>query len=234
MKKYLAIACCVFLAACAAQPNVKKVETETGSSNPNAELLQKGMAKLREGSSKEAIENYFEPVIKDCESKYKDSNKIYFGARSPSETIIYAAMGSVLKKDVDVLDSTCGDAYFFKGFVLVDMGQLDEAVTYFEKATRWSPQNSMYLSELGNIYQLKKDWPKSLEYFEQAEGGASFSPDSVKNQELLRAKRGVGYNLTELGRLDESEKKYKECLAIDKNDKKSKDELIYIKQLKNK
>jgi tetratricopeptide (TPR) repeat protein len=147
---------------------------------------------------------------------------------------MYAALGGALKKDTDVLDSTCGDANFFKGFVLVDMGQLDNALVYFEKAVSWSPQNSMYLAELGNLYQLKQNWQQSLEYFKQAEDAAEFSPDNLKTQELLRAKRGVGYNLTELGRLEESEAKYRECLAIDKNDKKSKDELTYIKQLRSK
>jgi len=103
-----------------------------------------------------------------------------------------------------------------------------------EKAIAWSPQNSMYLAELGNLYQLKKNWQQSLEYFKQAEDAAELSPDNVRTLELLRAKRGVGYNLTELGQLNDAEKKYRECLAIDKNDKKSKDELTYIKQLKSK
>lgn len=237
MKKYLGVVVCLFLVACASHPNSKKVKV-SGSSNENvgsdAELLRKGTEKLSSGSTKDAIENYFEPIIKNCEKKFSEKSQTYFGARSGAEAIMYAALGATLKQNTEVLDSTCGDANFFKGFALVDLGRLDDAGVYFDKAVAWSPQNSMYLAELGNLSQLKKNWQQSLDFFEQAENAAEFSPDNVKTLELLRAKRGVGFNLTELGRLDEAEKKYLECLAVDKNDKKSQGELAYIKQLRSK
>jgi hypothetical protein len=55
----------------------------------------------------------------------------------------------------------------------------------------------------------------------------------VKNIELLRAKRGIGYSLIELGMLDDAEQQYNECLSIDPNDEKSKHEIQYIKSLKS-
>jgi Tfp pilus assembly protein PilF len=49
-----------------------------------------------------------------------------------------------------------------------------------------------------------------------------------------RSCRGIGFVLTEQGKLDESEANYRRCLTLDPNDQKSKDELAYIGRLRQK
>ena len=44
--------------------------------------------------------------------------------------------------------------------------------------------------------------------------------------------RGVGYSLIELGRLDEAEEVFNQCLDIDKDDQGAKRELKYIQQMR--
>ncbi|MDR0233227.1 MAG: tetratricopeptide repeat protein, partial [Zoogloeaceae bacterium] len=78
---------------------------------------------------------------------------------------------------------------------------------------------SQFLSELGHIYQLEKNWPMAQHAFQRAEAAAkSFSPPDAANMGLSRAWRGLGYAYVELGQLDEAEKMYKQCLELDKND----------------
>ena len=120
-----------------------------------------------------------------------------------------------------------------KGYALSEMGHLSEARSSIERAIALSPENSQYLSELGHIHQLLKEWPKALEYYRKAEMSAeAFSPPSVKAFELGVARRGMGYVLVELGRLDEAEDKYLQCLAADPNDVRAKNELEYVRNLK--
>ena len=117
----------------------------------------------------------------------------------------------------------------------MELGKIEDAKTFIKKALELSPSNSMYLAELGHIYQAEKKLVEAMELFKRAEESASaYSPENVKNTELTRAMRGVGYSLIELGRLDEAEEKYKKCLEINKDDKKALGELSYIQSLKNK
>jgi Flp pilus assembly protein TadD len=55
---------------------------------------------------------------------------------------------------------------------------------------------------------------------------------------MSRAMRGVGFAvgfaLIELGRLDEAEKKFRQCLDLDKGDKKAIAELNYLQNLREK
>jgi Flp pilus assembly protein TadD len=67
-----------------------------------------------------------------------------------------------------------------------------------------------------------------------AEEHAALSPDDAKTEELGRARRGVGYVLVELRKLDEAEKKYQQCLKENPKDKKAAAELEYVRRLKAK
>jgi tetratricopeptide (TPR) repeat protein len=97
-----------------------------------------------------------------------------------------------------------------------------------------SPLNSQYRSELGEIYQLEKNWAKAKQQFEEAEDNAKLSPEHAKAGELGRARRGLAYVFVELGELDEAEKKYQQCLAADPTDMRAKRELDYVRELKAK
>ena len=138
------------------------------------------------------------------------------------------------KQAADVLSSTWADAHYMKGYALLETGRLEEAKASIESAVTLSPGNAQYLSELGHVYSLEEDWPQALEYFETAEKSAeAFSPPEVKASELGRARRGVGYVLVELGRLDEAEDKYLQCLAADPDDVIARSELEYVRSLRD-
>ena len=205
------------------------------------ELLVQGKQALHEKKSKLAVKNYFNPIIKYCSTQYKGSKKAIYSARSLEESMFYLLKDVAEHVDGEkgegaiVIGPLCAEANYLQGYALLELGLAEDGKKYIENAGKLSPLNSLYLSELGHIYQTEKNWQRALEIFSKAEEYAEeFSPDKKKNFELMRAKRGIGFSLIELGKLDEAEKKFQQCLEIDNNDRASLGELKYIRQLKQK
>lgn len=196
-------------------------------------LVKEGYNKLISRHAKESIDKYFNPTIEAFNSYY--GSKQVYCARVRAEALFYLLKSAEKKEEAEVLPQLWADAFYFKGCASVELGKIEDAKTFIKKALELSPSNSMYLSELGHIYQVERKLVEAMELFKKAEESANaYSPENVKNTELTRAMRGVGYSLIELGRLDEAEEKYKKCLKINKDDKKALGELGYIKSLKNK
>ncbi len=197
------------------------------------ELVKEGYNKLISRHAKESIDKYFNPTIEAFNSYY--GCKQVYCARVREEMLFYLLKSAEKKEEAEVLPQLWADAFYLKGCASVELGKIEDAKTFIKKALELSPSNSMYLAELGHIYQGEKKLVEAMELFKRAEESASaYSPENVKNTELTRAMRGVGYSLIELGRLDEAEEKYKKCLEINKDDKTALGELSYIQRLKNK
>lgn len=180
-------------------------------------------------------------IIAAFTERYRGSKEQVYCGREPVEKGAYLvkAAGENLKKGASkrsaiVLSSTWADAYFIKAYALQDLHRLNEAKATVKLALALSPFNSHYLNELGEIYQLEKDGQKAREQFKTAEDNASLAPHETRADDLARARRGSGYVFTELGDFDAAERKYKQCLATNPNDKAAKNELEYIRQLRAK
>jgi Flp pilus assembly protein TadD len=191
-----------------------------------------------------------QPAIEECDKVIaafkahyaKSEHKIYC-ARSSSENLAYL-LGAAAdmnkgqfekgKKDAIVLSPTWSSAQYMKGWALEELEKLGEARAAIKQAIELSPFNSHYLAELAYLYALEKDWAKAEKLYRSAEEHAALSPDDSKQIELARARRGAGYVLVELGRLDEAEQKYLQCLKDDPNDQKASAELEYVRKLKAK
>ncbi|RYY73082.1 MAG: tetratricopeptide repeat protein [Gammaproteobacteria bacterium] len=230
MKKLLAVTLlAVVLASCTptnTKPDVSTVEAE--------KHLNKGIDFASAGSLKKALTE-FDQVIDICNKKYSDKKLKVFSSRGSVETLYYMALAATQGVDAMAVDTTCSDALYFRGYSELDLGNIALAQTYIERAIEMSPNNSVYLSELGHIHQTNKKWNEALATFTDSEDSAElYSPEQVKVGELTRAKRGVGYALIELQRFDEAELKYQECLKLDPSDKGSVNELEYIKSLREK
>ncbi len=234
MKSVGIIALAIFMFGCSSQQSAKQQQSaqQQGTAEKNvSQLLEAGIGLLQVNPQR-AINDYFDKAINQCADQYQiDSKKIY-AARSPAEAIVYAALAAAGKADADVVDIDCADALFLKGYASVDLGQLQQAEAYFKRALAMAPENSQYLSELGNVYQTQQNWTQALAVFQHAESAAELSPIEVRQGELTRAKRGQGFNLIELGELDKAEAKFNECLALDNSDQKAQHELKYIQQLR--
>jgi tetratricopeptide (TPR) repeat protein len=187
---------------------------------------------LIDGKKTQAAIEKCEKVIALFKAHYANTKEKIYCARTSAESLGYLLKAAAEKHNAIALSSTWSDAYFMKGYALQELGRMAEAKSAVQQAVELSPWSSHYLSELGNIYELEKNWAKAKEIFEAAEEHAPLSPDEAKAAELGRARRGIAYVLVELGQLDEAEKKYQQCLKDNPNDTKATAELEYVRGLK--
>jgi tetratricopeptide (TPR) repeat protein len=173
-------------------------------------------------------------VIKAYKAYYGNRKEKVYCARSAPEELGALLKAAVDKNNAIALTSTRSDAYFMKAYALQDLHRLNEAKATLQQALKLSPLNSQYLSELGEIYTLERNWTQAMDAFKQAEDNANLAPDVSKADELARARRGEGYVLVELGKFDEAEKKYRQCIAANPNDNKAQAELEYVREQKTK
>ena len=85
---------------------------------------------------------------------------------------------------------------------------------------------------MGQIYAREKNLSKAEQLYREAEDNVPLSPPEARTGDLARARRGLGYVLVELGKLDEAEEKYQQCIAANPNDAKAKAELQYVREQK--
>ncbi|HSV46207.1 MAG TPA: tetratricopeptide repeat protein [Ramlibacter sp.] len=62
-----------------------------------------------------------------------------------------------------------------KGYSLVELKRYAEARPVLEAAIQLSPDNSQYLSVLGNLLLKQRDWDKAMQAFQSAETAAQFT-----------------------------------------------------------
>ena len=173
-------------------------------------------------------------VISAYKAHYGNSKRKIFCARSPEESLALMMKAAVDTNSAIALSFIWSDAYFIKAYASEDLGRMSEAKATLQQALKMSPFNAQYLAEMGQIYAREKKWSKAEQSYREAEDNASLSPSASKSDDLAKARRGLGYVLVELGKLDEAEKKYQQCLAANPNDKKAKAELDYVREQKAK
>lgn len=254
MKNLLLISSLFLLSACTPMPNKTVPQTVQVNSYPHQtqadintpqvpvnmdakhkKMLKEGEAVLANKKAKLAIDQYFNPIIRDYQNTYKNSPKRLYNARTQKEYDFYMMNAQKEGKLAHVLSETWSKAYFLKAYALQELKNTALAKNVLTQALKLSPSNSKYLSEMGHILHIEKNWNQALQVYKSAEKSALFfSPQSEKQKELLRAKRGIGYSLVEMKHLAEAEKVYLEILQINPNDKIAKQELKYLQEIKNK
>lgn len=232
----------LLLLLCATQSQRAATPANPDKDAELSNLLYEARALVDAKKPQPAIEKC-DKVIASFKAHYGSSKSKIYCAQTPAESLGYLAMAAAAmdkgefdkdKKDAITLSSTWSTAYFIKAYALQDLRRLAEAKSVLHLALELSPWNSRYLSELGSIYVLEKNWTKAKEVFEKAEENASLAPDSSKAEVLARARRGLGYVFVELGELGEAEKKYQQCLAANPKDTKAAKELEYVRGLRAK
>lgn len=217
-------------------PGIEKMCNKRKESKTEEQALRKlltaGIDQIKNKMSEDAITSCFNPALKQYKTLYKNEKRKIFCARTSTESLLYLLDAASKDEAAIVLSSTWAELHFYKAYALVETGNMKEAHTELIKAIKLSPHNAHYLSELGYTYLKQKKWDKALEIYKKSADATEFSPDKSKAFAKGRAYRGSGYALIELGRLDEAEDKYKQCLLLNVNDKKAAAELRYIKKVR--
>jgi tetratricopeptide (TPR) repeat protein len=188
---------------------------------------------IKAGKPDEALA-VLDPLIAAQEKSRKADPRQTYCARSIQETIFYAGMGAKEKKNTVVLPQSACYSMFLKGFALIDLKRHDEAKVWFERALAMAPSNSQFIGELGEWYKSRRDWDKAAALYAEAESASLLSPADSQVFDKTRALRGRAFVLVERGKLDEAEKLYRQCLTLDPEDTRSKQELQYIAEQRGK
>jgi tetratricopeptide (TPR) repeat protein len=240
-KLFAAFALTLLLAACATRNAPTPPPASTASAKPQTPDSDAGMDRRLEQAgqlvqarkSAEALP-VLDEVIAHFEKKYRNGAERAYSARSPAEGLLYLLEAGKAQPPIGarVYAATWGQAYFLKGYALVELLRLDDAKAALTSAIDLAPHNSQYRSERGQVYAYQRDWRTSLQEFRAARDAAEFTPPELKNRELTRALRGMAFAEIELQNLDEAEAIHKRVLQIDPNDAISLRELRYIRTLR--
>lgn len=174
-----------------------------------------------------------EPVLASFEKDFASEKRHIFCSETPEQEGYYLTTADGGADNARLVSATWCEAQYIKAFALVDLKRLDDAQTVFERLLQYAPKHARYINELGYVFLQKKDWQHSIDIYTRAEAAAAFTPER-RDYERCVAFRGIGYDLVELGRLDDAEAAYRKCLAIIPDEPKSLGEIEYIKDQRKK
>lgn len=130
------------------------------------------------------------------------------------------------------VDRACPTAYKQAAFLSVREGRNEAALGYLDRAEALSPHWADPVAERAYLVGKLGDREKSLALYRQALEKAERYDTSAYLKPLVL--RGIGFALTELGRLQEAREAYEASLRIEPDNALAKDELVYIDRLRTK
>lgn len=200
---------------------------------PLRPLMAKGVQAVREHRDAVAIE-IFEEIDQKLRDAYASGPHVYC-SRGWDEKLRYMAKVLAKREPAIIISSIWCQAIYLKAYSLTELGRPADAANELDRVLKMAPNNSQYLNERAQLLARAHDFTAALAMFRQSEHDSALTPDAKEARDMKStACRGIGYALTEMGNLDESEATYLRCLTIDPNDQKSKRELIYISRIKAK
>ena len=203
----------------------------TAAEQARAAQLRHGVALLlQQGQRQAAIDQVFDPLIKEYTRQYAGHDERVYCPRTEQEGLQYLsdAVSEARGHGVILTDlPTWVYAYYYKGYALIDLGRMNEARRAFNQALALAPRNAQLLAELSATYQ-KEDPARMLMIARQAADASRFSPSDLRDNELGRALRSQGYALIEMARWNEAEQAYRQALKLDPNDQYARAELDYV------
>ncbi|KRC82153.1 tetratricopeptide repeat protein [Sphingomonas sp. Root241] len=221
------------LALIAASPALARPSQDTPEQVARGAKLGEALVAIKSAKPDEAIA-ILDPLLADYQKLYAAEKRRIYCAHDLKQSLLYMGKAAAAKQEAIAIDPGWCNALWARGFALIDLQQVDAAVPFLERAVALSPSHPHYLSELGYAYQVQKKWQLSYDMYQRAAAGAALEDEGQRKKSLRRAWFGMGFNLIELGKLDEAEKVLAKCLELTPDDQKVKDELQYVREQRKK
>ncbi|WP_159978318.1 MULTISPECIES: lipopolysaccharide assembly protein LapB [unclassified Novosphingobium] len=165
--------------------------------------VEQGFNLIRRGKQAEAVKMFDQVIAHTDQQLYGDTRNRLCRAGE-------AAADSSLSVDPAVCD-----AYFGKGFALIDMGRGDLAEAELRKASQMAPGNAHFANEYAELFKSRRDWQKSYDTFAQAWAVVDKATGGPDASVAARALRGMGFNKAQLGQYDEAQQLFTQSLQYD-------------------
>jgi predicted Zn-dependent protease len=217
------------LALMGATPALAQAPQETPEQKARDARLGEAITAIQSQKPGEAT-TILQTLLADYEKLYAGEKRKIYCAHDLQEGVRYMGVAATMKQEAITIEPSWCIALWARGFALIDMNQLDAAVPFLERAVALSPAHPHYLSELAYAYQTQKKWQLSYDYYSRAAAGAAFEQGDQRKKSLRRAWFGMAFDLVELGRFEEAEKLFTQCLELFPDDQKVKDELDYVRE----
>ncbi|QSR18130.1 diguanylate cyclase [Novosphingobium sp. KA1] len=185
-------------------------------------MVSRGFDMIRAGKPGKAVK-LFDSVISANEQGLT-------GDARPRLCLSEKASGHAAPRDAVMVSSAVCDAHFGKGFALVDLGRGDLAEAELRRATELAPDNAHYANEYAELFKSRRQFQESYDLFARAWSVVDKDTKGPDAGIAARALRGMGFNLIELGRLDEAKTMFSQSLAYDAGNAAAKTELDFIAQ----
>jgi tetratricopeptide (TPR) repeat protein len=175
-------------------------------------------------------------LLAEYAKQYPPGATRWYVARNMPESMAYLVQATAQVEgsghgDAQVLTNVAwADAYFVKGYALVELERFDQAREALEHALDLAPGSAEALIELGEIAKLQRRWDEAMADYTAAEDASTFSPEEMQQAIQAQAMRGQAFVLVEKGDYDAAEKILKACLRVNANDARAKEDLDYIRQ----
>lgn len=224
--------------------------TNGGEADSAESYIRRGISLVEAGRCEDAIRLGFDPAIAAFEADAEPGTRVMASRTGGAAALISLITAVDEGTSAVVVGATWPDTIYLRAFCLVELGRPDEAAQALQRALEMIPDDVLYASEYGHILQERRDFRGALAAFRGAVANAEMlertgafaaTPDyptgvPIVGQTLLslrcRAMRGVGFSLIELGDLDGAEATFRQVLALDPSDERSRGELEYIAQLR--
>ncbi|NIJ20157.1 tetratricopeptide (TPR) repeat protein [Sphingomonas naasensis] len=215
--------------AAPAAPQNAPIAQETPEEAARTAKLGEALAAIQSGKAAEATA-ILTPLLAEYEQAYAGEKRKIYCAQDQKQTILYMLRAAGANENAIAIGPGWCLALWGRGFALIDQQQIDAAVPFLERAVAMSPSYAHYLSELGYAYQAQKKWQRSYDTYARAAEAAKGEEGEQRAKSLRRAWFGMGYGLIEMGKLDEAEKMFNQCLELFPDDQKVKNELQYVRE----
>jgi tetratricopeptide (TPR) repeat protein len=190
------------------------------------EALSAGKLKQGEQLLKEVIAN----TPENYENEEADGEGIAIKFWSMNDFMHYVSwmQDQETERAVKWIGNAYPRAYYYLGFLCVKQKQFTQAVEYLDKGRSLDPENPKFLFEKAQalIHLGNKDAALAL-YDQVVEVGPY-----VSQSDLAVARRGCGFVLIEMGKLDNAETAFQASLELDPESEIAHSELNYIAHLR--
>lgn len=191
-------------------------------------MLNEGIQLIHDKDLTSALQ-CFDRIITDYESHYPDGEgKTHLACLSLDEFLAFLKAHEKEKQSVVWLNPCYAQAHYYKGYTLIQLDRLEEAINELEQAVSLNPMHGAYYLELAYIYARLKKFDVALKLYIRATK-TDFSPG---RSSTAAAFRGIGFIYIESGLLAAAINMYERSLEIEPDHAIAKNELEYIENLR--